>query len=321
MIMPDKILQLRKRQGLTQEELAEALQVSRQSISKWEGGQSIPDISKVMALADFFSVSTDYLLRDEITSLEGELPQVEASDHLRRISIEEANDFLSASARSKRFIAQGVLLCITAVVPMLLLLGFSERLTELSDNWSVAIGLTYLLIGVAMAVGCFIYASMQMEPYQEIQDRKFQLSHNVEGIIKAQQDAFRPLRTRSLIISVSVFITAPLPLLVAGIFSDGGDWPLFMTALMLIAVGLSVYRLIIYEGQHESYDKLLQEADFRTESSASEKKRELLGSMYWSLVLVAYLLWSFLGDAWQLSWLIWPIAGLISPAMQLISMD
>ena len=71
MILADKIIDLRKRAGYSQEELAEQLGVSRQSISKWEGAQSIPDMNKILAMANLFGVSTDYLLRDEMEAPEG----------------------------------------------------------------------------------------------------------------------------------------------------------------------------------------------------------------------------------------------------------
>ncbi len=62
MTIGEKILTLRKGRGLSQEQLADALGVSRQAVSKWESEQSTPDIDKIVALADFFGVTTDYLL-------------------------------------------------------------------------------------------------------------------------------------------------------------------------------------------------------------------------------------------------------------------
>lgn len=59
MILADKIIEERKRIGLSQEELAEKLNVSRQSVSKWEGAQSIPDINRIIMLAEIFGVTTD----------------------------------------------------------------------------------------------------------------------------------------------------------------------------------------------------------------------------------------------------------------------
>lgn len=63
MKLSEKILTLRKSRNLTQEQLAEQLNVSRQSISKWESGQSIPEIEKIMLLSSIFDVTTDYLLK------------------------------------------------------------------------------------------------------------------------------------------------------------------------------------------------------------------------------------------------------------------
>ena len=59
----ERILHLRKKMGISQEELADQIGVSRQAVSKWESGQSIPDIDKVIALSDFFNVTTDYILK------------------------------------------------------------------------------------------------------------------------------------------------------------------------------------------------------------------------------------------------------------------
>lgn len=60
----EKILDLRKKKGLSQEELGRELNVSRQTISKWEGGQSYPDFEKLVLLSDFFKLSLDELMKD-----------------------------------------------------------------------------------------------------------------------------------------------------------------------------------------------------------------------------------------------------------------
>ena len=65
MILADKIIDLRKKSGWSQEELAAKLNVSRQAVSKWEGAQSVPDLDRVLQMSRLFGVSTDYLLKDE----------------------------------------------------------------------------------------------------------------------------------------------------------------------------------------------------------------------------------------------------------------
>ena len=64
MTLGEKIISLRKQRGLSQEELAITLGISRQAVSKWETEDATPDTDKVIALADYFNVTTDWLLRD-----------------------------------------------------------------------------------------------------------------------------------------------------------------------------------------------------------------------------------------------------------------
>lgn len=63
MDLADRIQYLRKTKGLSQEELADKIGVSRQAVSKWESGQSTPDIEKIVILSELFAVTTDYLLK------------------------------------------------------------------------------------------------------------------------------------------------------------------------------------------------------------------------------------------------------------------
>ena len=63
MKLGQKIAELRKKSGLSQEALAEKMNVSRQAVSKWESNQSIPDIEKIVDLSELFGVTTDYLLK------------------------------------------------------------------------------------------------------------------------------------------------------------------------------------------------------------------------------------------------------------------
>lgn len=75
MIFADKLIALRKKAGWSQEELAQQLNVSRQSVSKWEGAQSVPDLDKIVQLSRIFGVSTDYLLKDELGAQETAEPE------------------------------------------------------------------------------------------------------------------------------------------------------------------------------------------------------------------------------------------------------
>ena len=92
MILADKIIELRKKNGWSQEDLAEKLDVSRQSVSKWESAQSVPDMGRIVKLSEIFGVSTDYLLKDDIGQPEP-TELVDTDSRLRTVSMEEAAAF------------------------------------------------------------------------------------------------------------------------------------------------------------------------------------------------------------------------------------
>lgn len=80
MNIADRIQQLRKAKGISQEELADKIGVSRQAVSKWESEQTTPDVEKVLLLSDYFEVTTDYLLKG-IEPVPGEaVPRRERTD-------------------------------------------------------------------------------------------------------------------------------------------------------------------------------------------------------------------------------------------------
>ena len=126
MILADKLIDLRKRSGWSQEDLAEKLGVSRQSISKWESAQSVPDMNRILKLSEVFGVSTDYLLKDELET-EGlpreSIPVPDTEPPLRQISMEEAGGYLDHRSHSARRIAISGMLCVLAPILLILLAG------------------------------------------------------------------------------------------------------------------------------------------------------------------------------------------------------
>ena len=98
MILADKIIALRKKSGWSQEQLAEQLDISRQSVSKWESGMSIPDLDKIIKMSNIFGVSTDYLLKDELEEiLPAEETKAAEKESVCSISIEAAKNSIRRS--------------------------------------------------------------------------------------------------------------------------------------------------------------------------------------------------------------------------------
>ena len=116
MTFADKLIALRKRNGWSQETLAEKLDVSRQAVSKWESEQSVPDLERVVALSALFDVSADYLLKDSSE----EPPAFSETSAVHSVSMQEAVAFLQTRMSSAQRIAAGVTLCILSPVPLIL---------------------------------------------------------------------------------------------------------------------------------------------------------------------------------------------------------
>ena len=86
MKISEKIVHLRKLNGLSQEDLAEKLQVSRQAISRWEMGTAKPDANNILQISKLFGVTTDYLLNDEYES-DDDLPKIKESNHILHMNL------------------------------------------------------------------------------------------------------------------------------------------------------------------------------------------------------------------------------------------
>ena len=125
MILADKIIRLRKKNGWSQEELADKMNVSRQAVSKWESAQTIPDLEKILQLGTLFGVTTDYLLKDEIE--DEELTNDTTTDTtVKRISIEEANEYIEQMKKSSWRLALATFLCILSPITIMVLSILSE---------------------------------------------------------------------------------------------------------------------------------------------------------------------------------------------------
>ncbi|MFG6395117.1 MAG: helix-turn-helix domain-containing protein [Lachnospiraceae bacterium] len=92
----EKLLTLRKANGMTQEQLAEKLDVSRQSVSKWESGQAVPELERIVQLSAVFDVTTDYLLKpSEINDLQVKTEMLEKQQQIMLKKEQKQQQFFS----------------------------------------------------------------------------------------------------------------------------------------------------------------------------------------------------------------------------------
>lgn len=310
MILADKIILHRKKMNLTQEELASELNVSRQSVSKWEGAQSIPEMDKILLLSDLFNVSIDYLLRDELED-ESIIKENEYTE-TRKLTVEEANDFLTRNARASKNISLGVMLCI--ISPILLIFLQSQEAIDylhVSENVSVVIGISFIIIMVAIAVGLFLTTSFDMEKYEFLEKEPIDLQYGVSGIASDLKSKGSKRYVNYMVSSIMLLILSALPIIISGVLLD----EMFIlslalpSTLLLVAIGVGM--IVNVQTIKSGYDKLLQVEDYTPRNKKKSKLEETVGGVYWLAVTGIYLLLSFTGNSWGTSWIIFPVAGVL----------
>ena len=316
MILADKIVSLRKKAGWSQEELAEQLGVTRQSVSKWEGAQSVPDMDKVVQMSRLFGVTTDYLLKDEIEEQAAAL--VEESP-LRRVTMGQASAYLALRKAAAPKIAIATALCITSPVTLILLAGMSEvQRFHISENAAAGIGLCVLLGLVALAVSIFLRTSAEAKEYRFLEEEPFETEYGVEGMVRQRQREYKDTHTRLVTVGVVLCVLAAVPLFAAMCIS-GSDL-LYIAAvcalLVLVAIGcLALVTAGVYQGAME---QLLEEGDYTRPQKKHHKLMGTVTMIYWLAATAVFLIYTYgpSGNGQpRYSWIIWAVAGVLYAAV------
>lgn len=322
MILADKIIEERKKCGWSQEELAERLQVSRQSVSKWESAQAVPDLKRVLQMAELFGVSTDYLLKDSMDSpnmtdpaeLAGQQDNMPAR---RKVSLEEANAFLRLRKEAASWIALGVLLCIVSSAPLMFLAGAEDvTLWGMDEGVLAGIGLAILLVMVACGVYLFVTTHVRMQAYEYLEREEFETEYGVTGLVQERRSAYQPVLAQGIAVGVVLCILACVPLVITGAMEASDYIICAMVSVLLVLVSIGVYiilRVTIVKG---GYDILLQEGDYTAAEKRFQAKAQSLGAIYWCVATAIYLGWSLSTFRWHLTWIVWPVAGVLHMALR-----
>ena len=315
MILADKIMNERKRNGWSQEELAEKLGVSRQSVSKWESAQSVPDLNRILQLADIFGVTTDYLLKDEIENYSGQTivkEDVEMNEDVYHVSMEEASEYINIQKKDAPKIANAVSMCIASPILLIVLGGLSEcGIFDISENAAGGIGLLALFGMIAAAVFVFIKCGARVEKFDFLEKKRIETAYGVDGMVREKKAAFAQKFNMTIAVGVVLCILSCVPLIVSSFITEKEYIITTMAGVLLLIIAVAVNLFIRVGNVNAAYNKLLQEGDY----TVNKKKRApLLGrvaTIYWLIAVAIYLGWSLPTNDWDISWVLWPVAGVL----------
>lgn len=320
MILADKIITLRKKAGWSQEELAEQLSVTRQSVSKWEGAQSVPDMDKILQMSRLFGVTTDYLLKDELEEEE----QIEGGEitPLSRVTMEDASRYLAQQQAAAPKMSLATFLCVISPVCLILFSGLSdEGRLAINSNLASGLGLCILIIMVAVGVTIFLSCSFKIKEFEFLKNGGFETEYGVTGMVRQRKSEFQPVYSRFNIIGTVLCIISVLPLFISICLEDSikGDAIYIIAVCMLLTlVGIGCVCFVVVGVPQGAMDRLLSEGDYTPAKKETNKLMGTVSLVYW-LIVTAIFLYYISGVAGQHQvkniWFIWAIAGVIFGAL------
>lgn len=317
MILADKIILFRKKNGWSQEEFAEKMGVSRQSVSKWEGAQSVPELDKLLLMANLFGVSTDYLLKDEMETAEYvEVKEEENEDGIRRVSMEEASRFLALKKETVPKVALGVMLCIFSPIVLIFLEGCVEAgKFGITEALEAGIGLTVLILLVAAAVAIFILCGMKLKDFEYLEKEPIETEYGVAGMAKERKKQLRQSYTVRTTVGICLCVLSSLPVFLSELFGEDPFMEILSFCLLLLMVGVGVFLIVSAAIEKGAVEQLLEEGDYTKKSKRLNRRLSPVVSIYWGLATAIYLFISFYYMNWERSWIVWPVAGVLFAAV------
>ncbi len=326
MNLAEKIIVLRKKYGWSQEQLAEKLDISRQSVSKWESGMSIPDLDKIIKMSDLFEVSCDYLLKDSLDEeLLSEANSIRENDTItKNISNDEATTYLDTVKGVSGKIALGVMLCILSPIPLILLAGISEctrkgtSMPLISEDMAGGFGVATLLVMIVIAVSILIFNSMKVSKYEYLEKEIISLSYSVEDMVIKRREEYENTYRKNIVIGVALCILGVVPLFVAVGFATEDFLYVCCVGLLLLFVAIGALLFVKVGMIWDGFNKLLQLEDYTKEKKKKIGKKISVAGAYWCIVTAIFLTAGFVTEEWEKVGLIWPVAAILFAALVMI---
>ncbi len=332
MTLAEKIIRLRKGRGWSQEELAGQLEISRQSVSKWEGGVSIPELDKIVRMSEIFGVTTDYLLKEEEEGTGQEWKGTEGEavfsggsavfekegEEPRFVSMEEAGAFMEVTKKVSGWISLGVFLCIISPICLIIFGGLAEYgFFPFSENAAGGIGLMILLALVAAAVAILIFHGFKLSKYEYMEKEPILLEAGIIQQVKEREEAFESEFRMGIVIGVMLCIGGVIPIVTTA-FLESLLWEVLSVGVLLFLVACGVYILIRVGMIKGSYQKLLQEGDYTKKNKEASRVVSAFAGFYWCTVTAVFLVVFFRTENGKAAGLIWPVAGVFFGALYVV---
>lgn len=282
----ENLQNLRKISHISQEELAEKLNVSRQAISKWESNDCYPETEKLLKICELFNCSMDTLLKGKIGNSNSS-------------SKKEYDDIIS---RFSKGVSIGLFLILIGVTILLSVIGIIPN-ESLKEKYIIT-GVVITLIFTLFALPIFILRGIEMNDYK----RK---NPTLENFYTNEEiDKYNTKFSKAVALSVSLILLGVIMFMILYVLKAFNESIMLQIAIMMIFITFAVPILAYFGIQKDKYDI----EKYNKVNKVYTESEELLGKISAVIMILAtivYFILGFIWNLWKYNWLVFPICGMI----------
>lgn len=256
----EKLQQLRKEKGLSQEDLAYQLNVSRQAVSKWESQNGYPEMEKMILISELFQVSLDYLLKEDY---DDSFQKTDTSYYL--MSKQKIDDYIQI----KKSFALKMALSVSFMILGLLIPILCSNTPY--ETWS---GFGFLII-IGISIFVIMVAALSKNPYQNIEDQEIKMSFSDLQELQEQYQQFHSHLTLAIAGSVLLIIVslACVALLTETHFANS-QW---IPAQFMLCVAIAVFFFIYYGILDGVYKFIVHNKEYVKDKQIQKQQSSIFG--------------------------------------------
>ncbi|MFD5599863.1 permease prefix domain 1-containing protein [Leucobacter sp. NPDC058333] len=241
------------------------------------------------------------------------------------ITLDEAQAYADAQQRIRFRVSAAIMLFVVSPATLIFLPTAAEAgVVPITESAGVFIGLLMLLALVAVGVMLFLSTSREMKPHERIAEGKFAANPLATHWANALAEQYERRRIRALQVAIALWILSPMPLIAFGLFMgddpEGSIWSVIGVVIVLVIVAAGLGVLLPQAWAHTVAERISSGKDSSRggASGSADDERSIvsvIAAFYWPLLTAIFLAWSFIGDAWSRSWIVWPVGGVLFAAI------